>query len=196
MKDLLSTDSKRVFIAIEFQENIKNYLHKIQSIVIKESKTGNFTSKENFHLTLKFIGEVKVHKLEEINKCIDEVALNQSDFKLYFDRLGQFPRESKSIVWVGLKSNEILDKLYLDLEMALEKIGIKREGKKLTPHITIGRQVVFNEEFSKLEQIINTDNMPILVDKISLMETTRVDGKLKYIPIYVNKFNFQRRDKS
>lgn len=186
LKDLLN--SNRVFIAIEFQETIKSSLHKIQSMVVKESRTGNFTSKENFHLTLKFIGEATADKIKEINNSIDEVTLNQSNFNLQFDSLGQFPRGNKSIVWVGLKPNEILNKLYLDLEIALEKIGIKREEKKLTPHITIGRQVLLNEDFNKLVEVVDIDNMAILVDKISLMKSARVDGKLKYTPIYINKF--------
>jgi len=107
---------------------------------------------------------------------------------LYFDSLGQFPRGNKSIVWVGLKLNEMLNKIYRDLEISLETIGIKREDRKLTPHITLGRHVVCNEEFCKLVEMINIENRIILVDKISLMESTREDGELKYIPIYVKEF--------
>ena len=188
MKDIFKADSKRVFIAIEFKESIKNYLYEIQDIIIKESKAGNFTSKENFHLTLKFIGEVKIDKLERIKECIDEVSLNQNDFKLYFDKLGHFPRGNRSILWIGLESNKILSKLFLDLDIALEKIDIKREEKKFTPHITIGRQVILNKDFNKLIQEITIANMDILVDRISLIESARVDGKLKYLPIYIRKF--------
>jgi 2'-5' RNA ligase len=115
VRDLFSNNSKRVFIAIEFEENIKRYLHDIQNRVVQVSEKGNFTSKENFHLTLNFIGEVNIDKIENINKCIYDVAINQSKFKLYFDTLGQFPRGNKSIVWVGLKSNEMLNKIYQDL---------------------------------------------------------------------------------
>lgn len=188
MKDIFKADSKRVFIAIEFKESIKNYLHEIQDIIVKESKTGNFTSKENFHLTLKFIGEVKIDNLEKIKGCIDEVSLNQNNFELYFDKLGHFPRGNRSIIWIGLESNEILSKLFLDLDISLEKIDIKREERKFTPHITIGRQVILNEDFSKLIKEVNIDNMNILVDRISLMESARVNGELKYIPIYVKEF--------
>jgi 2'-5' RNA ligase len=65
---------------------------------------------------------------------------------------------------------------------------VKREDRNFTPHITLGRQVVCNEEFGKLVEMINVDNMTILVDKISLMESTREDGELKYRPIYVKEF--------
>jgi RNA 2',3'-cyclic 3'-phosphodiesterase len=182
---LSNADSKRVFISIEFQENIKNYLKEIQSQVLKESKKGNFTIIENFHLTLKFIGETKIDKLEEIKKSIENVASYQTRFNLYLDKLGEFKKGNTSVVWVGVKSSEALDKLYIDLNKSLEEVNIKSELKKFTPHITIGRQVVLKEDFSKISKKITLDTMSILVDKISLMESTRIDGQLKYIPIYI-----------
>lgn len=183
MKDLQSHNSKKVFIAIEFQESIKSYLKEIQTIVVNVSKSGNFTTKDNFHLTLKFIGEVPVKSLEEIQKCINEVALKQTGFNLYLDRLGQFPRGNKSIVWVGLKPNVVLDKLFLALDMKLEKSGFPREERKFTSHITLGRQVVLDEAFSLLSKKATIESLPIVVEKISLMESTRVDEELKYIPL-------------
>ncbi|AFS78218.1 2'-5' RNA ligase [Gottschalkia acidurici 9a] len=185
---MLDANNKRVFVAIEFPEDIKNYLSKIQKSIIEESEKGNFTTKENLHLTLKFIGEVNESDLEKIKICIDKVALEQNNFQLYFNELGQFPRGNKSIVWVGLESNEILNELYSKLEITLEEIGITREERNFKPHITIGRQVIFNKKFNQIVEQINIDKLSIPVDKISLMESTRVNGELKYIPIHVKKF--------
>lgn len=184
MKDSFNGTSKRVFIAIEFSENIKNYLNQIQQIVSSNSSSGNFTHKENLHLTLKFIGEVKIDIIDKIENCIDITALNQNCFQLYFDRLGQFPRGNKSIVWIGLKPNKLLDKLNLTIETSLDKIGIKKEERSFTPHITLGRQAALNESFHLISEKISILNDPILVDKITLMESTRINENLKYVPIY------------
>ncbi|MDP4179101.1 MAG: RNA 2',3'-cyclic phosphodiesterase [Bacillota bacterium] len=184
MKDSFNGTSKRVFIAIEFSENTKSYLNQIQQIVSSNSSSGNFTHKENFHLTLKFIGEVKIDLLDKIKKCIDNTALNQNCFQLYFDRLGQFPRRNKSIIWIGLKPNRLIDKLNLTIETSLDKIGIKKEEQSFTPHITLGRQAALNESFQLIAEKINILNDPILVDKITLMESTRIDENLKYVPLY------------
>lgn len=189
MMNLSNSCNKRVFISIELQDNIKNYLKKIQNQVLKESKKGNFTIIENFHLTLKFIGETRIDKLEEIKKSIENVGSYQTSFNLYFDKIGEFKKGNSSIVWVGVNPNETLDKLYMDLNKSLEEINIKSELKKFTPHITIGRQVVLKEDFNKISKKITLDTMSILVDKISLMESTRIDGQLKYIPIYTKNFN-------
>ena len=48
----------RIFIAIEFSNKIKNILHNIQEIVKENSISGKFTDKDNFHLTIRFIGEI------------------------------------------------------------------------------------------------------------------------------------------
>ena len=174
----------RVFIAIEFLDEIKDYLNEIKDIVIKESKSGNFTAKENFHLTLKFIGEVNKSKLENIKECIDKVAINHNDFKFKFNNLGEFPRGNKKIIWIGLQANEKLYNLYLNLEETLSAIGIKKEDREFKPHITIGRQVVLDNDFNKLKENININDMCTFVNKISLMQSTRVNGELKYLPVY------------
>lgn len=189
MVHLNNSDNKRVFISIELQENIKNYLKEIQSQFLKESEKGNFTIIENFHLTVKFIGETKINKLEQIKKSIENVASYQTSFNLYFDKIGEFKKGNISVVWVGIKANETLDKLYIDLNKSLEEVGIKSELKKFVPHITIGRQIILKEDFNKLSEKITLNTMSILVDKISLMESTRIDGQLKYIPIYTKNFN-------
>ena len=48
----------RVFIAIDFEEEVKDYLDGIQNIIKENSRHGNFTQKENYHITLRFMGEV------------------------------------------------------------------------------------------------------------------------------------------
>ncbi|WP_051003953.1 2'-5' RNA ligase family protein [Gottschalkia acidurici] len=76
----------------------------------------------------------------------------------------------------------------MSLESLLEKIGIKKEKRSFTSHITLGRQVVLNEEFHKLKEKSNIDSVDIIVDKIFWMESTRINDELKYIPIYVKRF--------
>lgn len=178
----------RVFIAIEFQDKIKDYLKEIQDLTKAKSEKGNFTIKDNFHLTLKFIGEVDLTLIEKIKEAIDKAVIGHNNFKLYFNKIGKFPRGSKSILWVGLKIEKELYLLYDKIENELEKINIKKEERKFTPHITIGREVVLKEDFNNLLKEIELKKLAILVDKVSLMESTRVNGELKYIPLYVKNF--------
>lgn len=81
----------------------------------------------------------------------------------------------------------LLEKLYLTLELELEKIGIKREEKPFSPHITLVREAILKEDFIILKQNTRLENREICVENISLMESTRINGKLAYIPLYVCK---------
>ena len=179
----------RVFIGIEFPESIKEYLSYIQEIVINQSEKGNFIRKENFHLTLKFIGEEEPNEIEKIKESMDKVARYQNKFELYFNNMGYFPRRNMKIIWVGLKANEGLNQLYTNLEQTLEDKGFSKEERSFTPHITLGRQIILKEEFNKLTEKIIIENIPIPVNKISLMESSRVNGELTYTSIYESKLS-------
>lgn len=178
----------RVFVAIEFEQKIKEYLCERQQAIKENSIKGNFTNKENFHVTLKFIGEVEPEEIENLKKAIDEVAVNQQTFTLSFQKIGQFSRGKKSIVWVGLKKNKDLEKLQNDLENSLEKEGYTKEERTFKAHITLGREVIFKCNFEELQKNVEIKHEKLLVNKVSLMESKRINGKLKYAPIYSRHF--------
>lgn len=183
----------RVFIAIEFPEYMKEYLNQIQQNISKYSKSGNFTKKENFHLTIRFIGEIEPNEVEKLKIAIDKTLLHQNSFKLYFNNLGRFLKGSKSIVWVGIKPNNMLNQLYFNLEKELEAQGYPKEERGFVPHVTLGREVMLTEEFSRIKETIRVDEEAVDVCSISLMESTRINGKLTYIPIYIKQFNISTR---
>lgn len=81
----------------------------------------------------------------------------------------------------------LLEKLYLALELELEKIGIEKEVKPFNPHITLAREATLKEDFIILKQNTKVENREISVENISLFESTRINGKLTYIPLYVCK---------
>ncbi|HOA81090.1 MAG TPA: 2'-5' RNA ligase family protein [Defluviitaleaceae bacterium] len=58
----------RVFIAIDFNNRLKDYLKEKQDELRKYCTKGNFTHKENFHLTIVFIGEVNEGEIIKIKK--------------------------------------------------------------------------------------------------------------------------------
>lgn len=179
----------RVFLAIEFPEDIKDYLAQVQQLVREQSVAGNFTLRDNFHLTLRFIGEIELEELEKLKTAVDRAALHSNNFQLILNKLGQFPRGRKQIIWVGIQPNEELNQLYNNLAAAMERQGYPPEEKTYVPHITLGRQVVLKEELNIINQRLSLDKVTVPVSKISLMESTRIKGRLTYIPIYTQKFN-------
>lgn len=175
----------RMFIAIELDNTLKEYVFQRQQIIKNNSRRGNFSRKENFHLTLKFIGEVNIEEIEDIKKAINNTASVFSPFKMNLGELGYFPRKNKKIIWIGTsQGNKKLHKLFNILETNLDRLGFEREARGLKPHITLAREVVLKKDFKLLSKEISIESKEIPVKKISLMESTRIDGLLTYRPIY------------
>lgn len=178
----------RLFYAIEFENDVKEYIKRFQDTIKNNSLRGNFSHKENFHLTLKFIGEVEEEKLTEIKNSLDRAVNKIEPFAIKFERLGVFTKADKKIVWIGIiNEDELLNSLYDSLEAALSDKGFPKESKGYSPHITLSRETVFKAGFEEQLKRIKIDPMEIKINKVSLMESTRVNGKLTYRAIYVKE---------
>lgn len=175
----------RVFIAIEFKNEVKEFLHKVQEEVKNKSLKGNFTRYNNFHLTLKFIGNVTQKQINDLTDLIDETASKVKPFTFKMGDLGVFKRSNKSIVWLGItKGNRNLQNIFNYLEDIVEYYDFEKDNRKYKPHITLAREVVFGDE-----GIINIPlyDKEIEVNSISLMLSHRVNGILTYDCIYNKK---------
>lgn len=182
-------DSVRVFIAVELNQESKKYLHRIQQYVLQHSLKGNFTRMDNFHLTLKFIGEVGFNDLPRLQAAVANTAQTSRSFTIGLGGLGEFPRGNKSILWVGIKNGyQMLAELHDRLETNLEQAGYAREGRGLRPHITLGREVLLREPLDAIAGKLTVINHQIRVHKLTLMESTRMGGVLTYLPLYTCDF--------
>lgn len=170
----------RCFIAIEFDENTRNFLAKVQEELKNMGVHGNYTRVENLHLTIKFLGEIDMSVFYDICKLIKIVSSRHKKFVLELDKLGKFDKGNKSIVWAGLSENKYLISLFNDIVSGLETIMTIRKENRYTPHITLVREAVFQPNSSGIE---TRDKLGYSFEApgISLMESTRINGKLTYI---------------
>ncbi|MCI5679802.1 MAG: RNA 2',3'-cyclic phosphodiesterase [Bacteroidales bacterium] len=174
----------RTFIAIELEEEVKEHLANIQTETQKLCRRGNYTPKENFHLTLHFLGEVEEEDLDYLQEAIFETARRNRPFTLTLDKVGFFPRGNKGILWVGLEKSNPLQRLFSTLEKSLEQQGFARERKGLSPHITLGREVEPQRSFLDVQKGVKVEPMRVSVRSISLMESVRRGPKLVYVPLF------------
>ncbi len=170
----------RVFFAIELDEGIKDYLSEIQNEVKSHCISGNFTFKENFHLTLRFIGEQNVQQVENLKQVLKDVAYNP-EFEFRLDMLGSFKKGNRSIIWTGLEKSLHLQELYNNMENSLFQTGYQKEERSYNPHITLAREVKM-ENIGFIEKM-EIEKLNIKVESISLMESKRINDKLAYVPL-------------
>ena len=177
----------RTFIAIELEEEIKDHLAEAQVETQKLCRKGNYVPKENFHITLHFLGEIEEDDMEYLQDAMYETARRNRPFTLTLDKIGFFPRGNKGIMWAGLERSTHLQRLFSTLEKSLEQQGFARERKGLSPHITLGREVEPHRSFVDVKKSTKMEPMKVSVRSISLMESVRKGPKLVYVPLFRQK---------
>ena len=166
----------RLFIAINLEPSIKKELLDCISSLKKAAISGNFTREENLHLTLAFIGETS--RIREAENALR--GISASPFTLTLGKTGAFRRSGGDIFWVGLERNPALMELQKQVTAGLANQGFDIEDRKYTPHITLGREVVLKSEPS-----IYPKSISMTVNRVSLMQSERINGALVYGELYI-----------
>ena len=131
----------RTFIAIELTEEIRKTLEKLQEELKRSGADVKWVTPKNIHLTLKFLGDLNEKRLPQIKEALEEVAKNNSAFPLRFSTLGAFPNmNSPRVIWAGIDQGDNETKaIAIELEEKIAKIGIPKEKREFSSHITLGR---------------------------------------------------------
>jgi 2'-5' RNA ligase len=173
-------EQTRSFIAIELPEKLKEKLLELNSRLKSGGHTGiRWVDPRRTHLTLKFLGDVTVDRLDDIAVALAEATREIPPFQLEVGGLGGFPNPRRvRVAWVGI-SGEVdkLQQLQQRVEFSLAKIGFPAESRKFTPHLTLARvrdQVSPDERQSFGYFVESTDfKAPcnIIVDTVFLMKS-------------------------
>ncbi len=130
----------RVFIGIKLDDRVHEEIEKFLAPFKKISSPVRWVNPENVHVTLKFIGEVAEEKYAKIEKYLGEAEFDTGPFDLRLAGCGKFGRrETLDIFWIGITPCDSLTRVFKKIEDSLAKLGIEKENRPFTPHITVGR---------------------------------------------------------
>lgn len=129
----------RLFVALEIpatvRENLANFIKQLRPLAPKL----RWVRPENLHVTLKFIGELPAEKLAAIRTALASIRSAQA-VTIDFRGLGFFPNEKHPrVFWAGMEASPNLKTLASDVEHVAEKLGIPRERRPFSPHLTLAR---------------------------------------------------------
>jgi len=170
----------RSFIAISLPEEVKAGLAQLQAqLKSGEPSSVKWVDPFSIHLTLKFLGNVAVDKVDEITKAMEKAAQGISPFHLEVKSLGAFPNLRRvQVVWVGINGEvKKLSQLQQRIESNLSPLGFTPELRPFAPHLTLARlrDQASSDERQRLGQLIaGTKFEPahtIKVDSINLMRS-------------------------
>jgi len=166
----------RTFIAIALTQEIRDYLAGIQEELKKSRADAKWVQPKNIHLTLKFLGERDDKKIERIKEILEETTKNKDCFTMRLSNIGAFPKiESPRVIWIGIdKGEQVTKELAYELEEKIAAVGIPKEDRAFSSHITIARlKSPLNRQalVQELKNLPKPQNMEFQVKKITLYKS-------------------------
>jgi 2'-5' RNA ligase len=134
----------RLFVALEIpaavRDNLATLIDELRAEDAPSAKNKTrWVRPENLHVTLKFIGQVDVGKLDAIRAALAKVRSGR-EVELRFRGLGFFPNDTRPrVLWAGVNASPNLAPLAGEIDARMEKLGIPRETRDFAPHLTLAR---------------------------------------------------------
>jgi 2'-5' RNA ligase len=124
----------RLFTGIEVPDSIA------QRLALKRGGLhgARWIDPENYHITLRFIGDVDRSIAEEVTEALDRLADSEA-FNLRISHLGSFGGDKPRTLFAGVDNNPAMQRLQAAQERILQRLGLEPDSRKFTPHITLAR---------------------------------------------------------
>ncbi|GEM_PF-2011406 len=134
----------RVFLALPFSDQYKKGLVRIQKTLTRKFSEVHWTPEPNFHLTLRFFGELSGPQIKLVLEKVAPIAAQCEPFEFSVSRLNFFgtPHRPRVLFMEPVE----LSAGFIKLAELLDEVFPDPQGRKLTPHVTLAR-------FKKLEQV-------------------------------------------
>ncbi|WP_187968647.1 RNA 2',3'-cyclic phosphodiesterase [Aquibium microcysteis] len=92
---------------------------------------------ENYHVTLRFIGDVEGHVADDIANGLDRIS--RAPFEIRLSGVGAFGNRKPHALWAGVAPSAELAALQGEIDRICLRNGAPADARKFTPHVTIAR---------------------------------------------------------
>ena len=159
----------RLFVALELPRELRQLLAMLAGAGVPGAR---WVPPDNYHVTLRFIGETPAYRAEEIDEAL--AALKARAFELTLAGVGTFGKAGRATsLWVGVERNPRLDLLQGKIETALQRVGLEPERRRFAPHVSLAR--LDNPVESKVAAFVQAHNLfraePVTVGHFTLFSS-------------------------
>ena len=160
----------RIFVALDLDPVIRDRIQKFVEQVRTTAPDARWISPESLHVTLKFIGEQPDGEIAQVEASLR--SIRAEPFEVSVTGAGFFPTaRTARVFWIGIEG-DALSQLAQAIEDSLARIGIPKEDRVFSPHLTLARTRggsgapgrrkgdKTNREFAKLQQFLSTHPAP------------------------------------
>ena len=138
---------------------------------------------ENYHLTLRFIGEIEPWKADEVDHAL--AGIRSPRFDLSLAGIGAFEKGGRiQSLYVQAERSEALTRLQGKVETALQRIGLEPERRRFAPHVTLAR--TDRADTLKLISFVQVNSLfrppPVTVEHFTLFSSYLGKEAAHYVP--------------
>jgi 2'-5' RNA ligase len=183
----------RLFVAIELPETWLEALGAAQRALADVFETPRtprlrWVRPEGVHLTLKFLGNVPIERVDELRGLLSEAVPEAPGLTLSLGEPGFFtgPGNLVRVLWVGVRGDVVgLEKLAFAVDAACSHLGIPKERRRFAPHLTLARvpdgtSLDAQEMRDAMDRIETLKCPPLTVARVSLMLSHLGPGGSRY----------------
>ena len=131
----------RAFVGIELPQPVRDELVQLQAELRRAGADVNWVAAQNLHATVRFLGDVTEEQRHAVEQLLTGLASRTDTAELSLTHVGAFPSgAAPRVIWVGIGLGQgILAKLVAELEDGLVALGLPREDRRFSAHVTLGR---------------------------------------------------------
>jgi 2'-5' RNA ligase len=167
----------RLFLAVNLPHHVRAGIWEAAEPLRANQYPVKWVAPESLHITMKFLGEVPPHRVDDITEAMKTAAAGAKPFSLWISEFGAFPSAQRPrVVWVGCEAAPPLELLQHRVEQEMNRIGFPLEGRPFHPHITLGR---VRREGKKSDFVAFPGEIEVLqyqaesmVESVDLMQST------------------------
>jgi 2'-5' RNA ligase len=128
----------RIFIGIDLDPESRGRILRFLEGVENFAPDARWVRPESLHITLKFIGEQTPEQVEAIAERLRRVK--GGEFEIRSGGYGFFPTaKAARVFWIGIHAGPQLAELAGSIDVATAELGIPREDRPYSPHLTLAR---------------------------------------------------------
>ena len=179
----------RLFMAIDIPTEITEKILPLQKVLADTKADIAWVSPENYHVTVKFLGEVDELLIPEITTRMNRAAAEVPTFNLETEGLDKLPEKGPTRVIISriLSPDQRLTKLHRLLDSGIGGMGLPMDTRVLVPHLTLGR-VRSNHGLNRLIRLLEKHDLDFFgafpVPEVTLYRSLLGDGATKYEPLH------------
>ncbi len=161
----------RIFVALDLDPAIRERIQKFVEEIRTTAPDARWISGESLHVTLKFIGEHPDAEIAQIEASLRSIQVEA--FQISSSGTGFFPTpRAARVFWIGIQAEDGLNRLAKTIDESLARIGIPKEDRAFSPHLTLARtrgesgapgrrkDDKPNRQFAKLQEFLSTHLHP------------------------------------